>query len=109
MKRSNPAVKKGNDSYDYEQKYPDAPYEEASPNARVWKTYEDERRIHDANIFVGLFSAVVTTFVGLQTSQSLQPDYATMLASLLYESVLVQCAIANGSPVNTIAPSPFNP
>ncbi len=56
----------------------------------------------------GLFSAVVTTFV-VQTSQSLQPDYAAMTAALLYESVLVQRAIANGSPVNTISPSLLNP
>ncbi len=56
----------------------------------------------------GLFSAVVTTFV-VQTSQSLQADYAAMSASLLYESVLVQRAIANGSPVNSIAPSLLNP
>ncbi len=86
---------------------------------RVWRTYEDESRIHDANmveesrdnvdvllVFVSPFvallyfvteprprrvfsSAVVTTFVA-QTSQSLQPDYAAMSASLLYESVLVQ-------------------
>ncbi|KAK0185868.1 hypothetical protein F5146DRAFT_1143386 [Armillaria mellea] len=112
MKRSNPTVKKGNDTYDYEQKYPeDAPYEEASSAARVWRTYEDESRNHDANmveesrdnadvllVFVGLFSAVVTTFVA-QTSQT----------SLLYESVLVQRAIANGSPINSIAPSPLNP
>ncbi|KAK0227870.1 hypothetical protein IW262DRAFT_1246611, partial [Armillaria fumosa] len=107
---------------DYEQKYPeDAPFEEATPAARVWKTYEDESRKRDANmveesrdsvdvllVFAGLFSAVVTTFVA-QTSQSLQPDYTAMLASLLYESVLVQRAIANGSPVNSIAPSPLNP
>ncbi|PBK83717.1 hypothetical protein ARMGADRAFT_666672 [Armillaria gallica] len=110
MKRSNPIVKKGNDTYDYEQKYPeDAPYEEAAPAARVWRTYEDESRNHDVNmveesrdnvdvllVFAGLFSAVVTTFV-VQTSQSLQPDYAAMSASLLYESVLVQRAITNGS------------
>ncbi|SJL00539.1 uncharacterized protein ARMOST_03852 [Armillaria ostoyae] len=122
MKRSNPTVKKGNDSYDYEQKYSeDAPYEEAAPAARVWRTYEDESRNHDANmveesrdnvdvllVFAGLFSAVVTTFV-VQTSQSLQPDYTAMSASLLYESILVQRAIANGSSVNTIAPSPLNP
>ncbi len=56
----------------------------------------------------GLFSAVVTTFVA-PTSQSLQPDYAAMSASLLYESVLVQRAIANGSPVDAITPSPLNP
>ncbi|KAK0227807.1 hypothetical protein IW262DRAFT_1347315, partial [Armillaria fumosa] len=122
MKRSNPTAMQGNDTYDYEQKYPeDAPYEEAAPAARVWKTYEDESRRHDANmveesrdsvdvllVFAGLFSAVVTTFVA-QTSQSLQPDYSAMSASLLYESVLVQRAIANGSPVNSIAPSPINP
>ncbi|KAK0442834.1 hypothetical protein EV421DRAFT_2081960 [Armillaria borealis] len=122
MKRSNPTVKKGNDSYDYEQKYPeDAPNEEAAPAARVWRTYEDESRNHDANmveesrdnvdvllVFAGLFSAVVTTFVA-QTYQNLQVDYAAMSASLLYESVLVQRAIANGSPVNTIAASPLNP
>ncbi|SJL04767.1 uncharacterized protein ARMOST_08137 [Armillaria ostoyae] len=122
MKRSNPTAKKGNDTYDYEQKYPeDPPYEEAAPAARVWKTYEDESRKHDVNmveesrdnvdvllVFAGLFSAVVTTFV-VQTSQSLQPDYAAMSASLLYESVLIQRAIANGSPVNSITPSPLNP
>ncbi|SJL04739.1 uncharacterized protein ARMOST_08109 [Armillaria ostoyae] len=122
MKRSNPTVKKGNDTYDYEQKYPeDAPYEEAAPAARVWRTYEDESRNHDANmveesrdnvdvllVFAGLFSAVVTTLV-VQTSQSLQPDYAAMSASLLYESILVQRAVANGSPVNAISPSPLNP
>ncbi|PBK83137.1 hypothetical protein ARMGADRAFT_945418 [Armillaria gallica] len=112
----------GNDAYNYEEKYPeDAIYEETTSNARVWRTYEDESRIHDANmveesrdnvdvllVFAGLFSAVVTTFVA-QTSQSLQVDYAAMSASLLYESVLVQRAIANGSSVNTIAPSPLNP
>ncbi|KAK0225064.1 hypothetical protein EDD85DRAFT_980273 [Armillaria nabsnona] len=51
MKRSNPTIKKGNDTYDYKQKYPeDAPYEEAAPAARVWKTYEDESRNHDVNM-----------------------------------------------------------
>ncbi|SJL04772.1 uncharacterized protein ARMOST_08142 [Armillaria ostoyae] len=122
MKRPKPSAKKGNDTYDYEQKYPeDAPYQETAPAARVWRTYEDESRNHDANmveesrdnvdvllVFAGLFSAIVTTFVA-QTSQSLQPDYAAMSASLLYESVLVQRAIANGSSVNAISPSPLNP
>ncbi|KAK0462442.1 uncharacterized protein EV420DRAFT_1251210, partial [Desarmillaria tabescens] len=108
--------------YNYEEKYPEDPiYEETTPNARVWRTYEDESKIHDANmveesrdnvdvllVFAGLNSAVVTSFVA-QTSQSLQPDYAAMSASLLYESVLVQRAIANGSSINSIAPSPLNP
>ncbi|PBK75590.1 hypothetical protein ARMSODRAFT_1013031 [Armillaria solidipes] len=51
MKRSSPTVKKGNDTYDYEQKYPeDVIYEETTPNARVWRTYEDESKIHDTNM-----------------------------------------------------------
>ncbi|KAK0462437.1 uncharacterized protein EV420DRAFT_1734782, partial [Desarmillaria tabescens] len=122
MRRPNPTAKKRKDGYNYEEKYPEDPiYEETSPNARVWRTYEDESKIHDANmveesrdnvdvllVFAGLFSAVVTSFVA-QTSQSLQPDYTAMSASLLYESVLLQRAIANGSPVNSIASSPLNP
>ncbi|KAK0474766.1 hypothetical protein IW261DRAFT_1369069 [Armillaria novae-zelandiae] len=122
LKKPKPAVNRSNDTYDYEQRYPeDALYAETAPNARVWRTYEDESRIHDTNmveeardnvdvllVFAGLFSAVVTTLV-VQTSQSLQVDYAAMSASLLYESVLVQRAIANGSSVDTITPSPLNP
>ncbi len=56
----------------------------------------------------GLFSAVVTTFVA-QTYQNLQVDYAAMSASLLFELVLVQRAIANGSSVDNIAPSQLSP
>ncbi|KAK0455165.1 uncharacterized protein EV420DRAFT_1240051, partial [Desarmillaria tabescens] len=107
---------------DYEEKYPeDAPYAEAAPTARVWSTYVDESKIHDANmveeardsvdvllVFAGLFSAVVTAFV-VQTSQNLQADYAAISASLLYESVLIQRAIANGSSVSAIASSTMDP
>ncbi|PBK62393.1 hypothetical protein ARMSODRAFT_997255 [Armillaria solidipes] len=114
MRRPNLAARKGNDAYNYEEKYPeDVPYEETVPNARVWRTYEDESRIHDANmveesrdnvdvllVFAGLFSAVVTTFV-TQTYQNLQADYTAML--------LIQHAIANGSSVDTISSSPLNP
>ncbi|KAK0239199.1 hypothetical protein EDD85DRAFT_726938, partial [Armillaria nabsnona] len=106
----------------YEEKYPeDATYEETAPNARVWRTYEDESRSHDVNIveesrdnvdvllvFAGLFSAVVTTFVA-QTYQSLQADYAAMSASLLFELILVQRAIANGSSADAIAASSLSP
>ncbi len=127
----------GNDAYNYEEKYPeDAPYEETALNARVWRTYEDESRIHDANmveesrdnvdvllVFVsphshlsasllnvskaGLFSAVVTTFVA-QTCQNLQADCTAMSASLLFDLVLVKRAIANGSSVDAISSS-LNP
>ncbi|KAK0492205.1 hypothetical protein EDD18DRAFT_1358293 [Armillaria luteobubalina] len=122
MKRPNLVTRKGNDAYNYKEKYPeDAPYEETAPNARVWRTYEDESKIHDANmveesrdnvdvllVFAGLFSAVVTTFIA-QTYQNLQADYNAMSVSLLFELVLVQRAIANGSSVKSITPSPLNP
>ncbi|KAK0230020.1 hypothetical protein IW262DRAFT_1243999, partial [Armillaria fumosa] len=99
----------------YEDRFPEDPiYEETAPNARVWMTHQAESAIHDASkveeyrdnvdvllVFAGLFSAVVTTFV-VQTSQSLQADYAQVSASLLFELLLVQRAIANGSPVDTI-------
>ncbi|KAK0492117.1 hypothetical protein EDD18DRAFT_1258305, partial [Armillaria luteobubalina] len=122
LKKTKTAANRGNDTYDYEQRYPeDTLYAETAPNARVWRTYDDESRIHGTNmveeardnvdvllVFAGLFSAVVTTFVS-QTYQNLQVDYAAVSASLLYESVLVQRAVANGSPVDSIAPSPLNP
>ncbi|PBK78693.1 hypothetical protein ARMSODRAFT_865102, partial [Armillaria solidipes] len=106
----------------YEDRFPEDPmYAETMPNARVWRTHQAESAIHDANmveeirdnvdvllVFAGLFSAVVTAFV-VQTSQSLQADYVQVSASLLFELVLVQRAIANGSPVNTIPVSSLNP
>ncbi|KAK0493151.1 hypothetical protein EDD18DRAFT_431859 [Armillaria luteobubalina] len=115
-------LKTGNDPYNYEDKYPeDKIYEETAPNARVWRTYVDESKNHDARmvaesretvdvllVFAGLFSAVVTTFVA-QTSQSLQANYAQVSASLLFEMVLIQRAIANGSSVNNVPVSSLNP
>ncbi|KAK0458591.1 uncharacterized protein EV420DRAFT_1543320 [Desarmillaria tabescens] len=56
----------------------------------------------------GLFSAVVTTFVA-QTYQNLQANYTAMSASLLFELVVVQHAITNGSSVEAISSSPLNP
>ncbi|KAK0463650.1 uncharacterized protein EV420DRAFT_1100725 [Desarmillaria tabescens] len=96
-------------------------YAETAPNARVWRTLQEESAIHDANmveefrdnvdvllVFAGLFSAVVTTFV-VQTSQSLQADYAQASASILFELLLVQRAIANGSSVDAIPVSSLSP
>ncbi|KAK0239607.1 hypothetical protein EDD85DRAFT_787870 [Armillaria nabsnona] len=108
-------ARRGNDPSNYEDRFPEDPiYAETAPNARVWRTHQAESEIHDVNmveeirdnvdvllVFAGLFSAVVTAFV-VQTSQSLQADYAQVSASLLFELVLVQRAIANGSPVNTL-------
>ncbi len=56
----------------------------------------------------GLFSAVVTTFVS-QTSQSLQADYAQVSAALLFEIVLIQRAVANGSSLDNVPVSFLNP
>ncbi|KAK0493146.1 hypothetical protein EDD18DRAFT_1045538, partial [Armillaria luteobubalina] len=106
----------------YEDKYPeDKIYEETAPNARVYRTYVDESKKRDDKmveeskdsvdvllVFAGLFSAVVTTFVA-QTSQSLQADYAQVSASLLFEVVLIQRAITNGSSLDNVPVSTLNP
>ncbi len=56
----------------------------------------------------GLFSAVVTTFL-VQTSQSLQADYAEMSANLLFEMINIQRAVASGASLDSVAASPLNP
>ncbi len=56
----------------------------------------------------GLFSAVVTTFVA-QTSQSLQADYTQVSAAMLFEMVLIQRALANGSSLDNVPVSSLNP
>ncbi|KAK0470790.1 hypothetical protein IW261DRAFT_921123 [Armillaria novae-zelandiae] len=122
--KPDPGSKTGtaNDAYSYEEKYPeDKIYEETRPNARVWKTYVDESKNHDARmdresrdsvdvllVFAGLFSAVVTAFIA-QTSQSLQANYAQVSASLLFEMILIQRAIANGSSLDNVPVSSLNP
>ncbi|KAK0212199.1 hypothetical protein DFS33DRAFT_1224268, partial [Desarmillaria ectypa] len=106
----------------YEDKYlEDNIYEETAPNARVWRTYLDESTNYDARmvgesrdsvdvllVFAGLFSAVVTTFVS-QTSQSLRADYTQVSAALLFEMVLIQRAIANGSSLDNVPMTSLNP
>ncbi|KAK0498763.1 hypothetical protein EDD18DRAFT_1070521, partial [Armillaria luteobubalina] len=106
----------------YEEKYPeDHLYEETAPNARVWRTYVDESTDYDARmvgesrdsvdvllVFADLFSAVVTTLAP-QTSQSLQADYNQVSTALLFEIVLIQRAVANGSSVDSVPVSPLNP
>ncbi|SJL00930.1 uncharacterized protein ARMOST_04245 [Armillaria ostoyae] len=122
MHRAQPTARRGNDPSNYEDRFPEDPiYAETAPSARVWRTHQAESAIHDANmveeirdnvdvllVFAGLFSAVVTTFV-VQTSQSLQADYTQVSASLLFELLLVQRAIANGSPIEMIPVSSLNP
>ncbi|PBK80793.1 hypothetical protein ARMGADRAFT_823490 [Armillaria gallica] len=113
---------KGNDPFDYEQKFPeDKRYEELGPAARVWRTYLEECAAFDVEmvegwrdgldvllVFAGLFSAVVTTFVA-QTSQSLQVNYGQVTASLLFELIDVQRAAGNGSLVNDVPRSDLTP
>ncbi|KAK0448784.1 hypothetical protein EV421DRAFT_1999922 [Armillaria borealis] len=108
-------IVKGNDPFDYEQKFPeDKRHEEMGPTARVWRTYLEECAPFDVEmvegwrdgldvllVFAGLFSAVVTTFVA-QTSQSLQVDYGEVTTSLLIELISVQRFAANGSLVNDV-------
>ncbi len=55
-----------------------------------------------------LFSAVVTTFI-VQTYQSLQADYTQASAMLLLELVSIQRALANGTSLDAIPKSSYNP
>ncbi|KAK0216157.1 hypothetical protein IW262DRAFT_1277049, partial [Armillaria fumosa] len=116
----------GHDPSDYEQKYSeDARGEEMGLFARIWRTYLDECAIFDAEMIedwrdgldvllifarclAGLFSAVVSTFV-VQTSQNLQPDYGEVSASLLFELVSIQRAMANGTSLDLIPRSGLTP
>ncbi|KAF9055489.1 hypothetical protein BDZ89DRAFT_900741, partial [Hymenopellis radicata] len=99
----------------------DREFNEMGPASRVWRTLLDEAGRTDAEmsedwrdgldvllVFAGLFSAVVTTFV-VQTSQSLQLDFAEVAACLMYEIANLQRAIAEGTPVNTVARSELTP
>ncbi|KAK0493142.1 hypothetical protein EDD18DRAFT_431553 [Armillaria luteobubalina] len=94
----------GNDPNNYEDKYPeDKIHEETAPNARVYRTYVDESKKRDDKmveeskdsvdvllVFAGLFSAVIS-------------------ASLLFEMVLIQRAVANGSSLDNVPMSSLNP
>ncbi|KAK0231964.1 hypothetical protein EDD85DRAFT_970102 [Armillaria nabsnona] len=92
-------IVKGNDPFNYEEKFPDdKEYEELGPLARVWRTYLEE---YVLLVFAGLFSAVVTTFV-VQTSQSLQIDNSVVTASLLFKLINIQRAAGNGSSANDV-------
>jgi hypothetical protein len=110
-----------NNSFDYEKKYEDDEWgEEWGPNARVWRVYSDEAQIYDTEmteawkdtldvflIFVGLFSAVGATFLGISVLL-LQPDYGQITASLITEFIAIQRAAAEGISPRTIPPSSLN-
>ncbi|KAF8915696.1 hypothetical protein CPB85DRAFT_398091 [Mucidula mucida] len=103
----------------YEERFPEDPYcQEVAPNARVWRTYEEEAAAYDAVmvgqsrdgldvmlVFAGLFSAVVTSFL-VQVCQKLEADFSQMSAILMHDLVLVQLSMAAGSSgPNLTAPS----
>ncbi|KAF9003473.1 hypothetical protein BDZ89DRAFT_1240423 [Hymenopellis radicata] len=106
-----------NPNYDdnYETHFPPDPiYQEASPNARVYRVYMAESAKYDAYmtdearegldvllVFAGLFSSVLTTFVA-QTSQNLQPDRATESTLLLREITSLQRGQINGTSIDSI-------
>ncbi|SJL04978.1 uncharacterized protein ARMOST_08349 [Armillaria ostoyae] len=105
MRRPEPTAKKGKDPYNYE---------ETMLNARVRRTYEDEDTIHDANMVdkSGKMSTCCLSFrhdICRANVPELAVADSAVSASLLFELVLVQCAIANGSSVDAIAPSPLSP
>ncbi|EJD47796.1 hypothetical protein AURDEDRAFT_61867, partial [Auricularia subglabra TFB-10046 SS5] len=99
---------------EFNRKYPPDPWgEEGAPNARVWKTYRDERTRLDRDmlaswhktldvllIFAGLFSAVSTAFI-IESYKSLQPDYTQYLANFVYAAAAAQAQA--GSP-NSMPP-----
>uniref|UniRef100_D8Q5E5 DUF6535 domain-containing protein n=1 Tax=Schizophyllum commune (strain H4-8 / FGSC 9210) TaxID=578458 RepID=D8Q5E5_SCHCM len=106
---------------DYERKYAPDPYgEEVGDSARVWRVYNDEAQMVDAEmveglngtldvllVFAGLFSGVVTTFVS-ESSQALNPDYAQISASLLFELTRMQRAMSSGLPITEVPRSQYS-
>ncbi|KAK0197018.1 hypothetical protein F5146DRAFT_1116373 [Armillaria mellea] len=96
-------------------------YESMKKNGTQRRTYLDERVTFDANmieeprnsvdvllVFAGLFSVVVRTLV-VQTSQSLQTDYAEISANLLFEIINIQRALASDASLDIVSPSPLDP
>ncbi|KAK0209928.1 hypothetical protein IW262DRAFT_1323774, partial [Armillaria fumosa] len=100
---------------------PSQPFEEAGPTSSVWHAYLDESRDCDANIvaeqrgevnillvFAGLFSAVVSSFI-TSSSTKFQPDYQKMSAFLLFDQINIQLALANGTSIDDVTTSGFDP
>ncbi|KAK0226833.1 hypothetical protein EDD85DRAFT_891038, partial [Armillaria nabsnona] len=104
------------------EKYPPSPpFEEAGPTSSVWRAYLDEGESFDTNmlekqreevnrllIFAGLFCSVVSNFLPL-SSENLEPDYEAMSASLLFDQINIQLALANGTPLDDITTSGTDP
>ncbi|KAF9019574.1 hypothetical protein BDZ89DRAFT_1207202 [Hymenopellis radicata] len=103
----------GYDPMDYEQKYPPDPILRrrsrmpgfggcVSTSSRYSiRIYLRMRAIQSTVllVFAGLFSAVVTAFL-IQAADKLEPDYVQLSSSILFEILVVQRALANGSAVD---------
>ncbi|KAK0493086.1 hypothetical protein EDD18DRAFT_430471 [Armillaria luteobubalina] len=75
---------------------------------RIRMVTESRESVDVLLVFAGLFSAVASAFVS-PTYQNLQADYARVSASLLFEMVIIQHAIANGSFLDNVPVSSLNP
>ncbi|KAL1758611.1 hypothetical protein FB107DRAFT_288341 [Schizophyllum commune] len=98
---------------------PDPPFAGAGPSARVWHMYAREVTAFDADtvtgwmdnldvflVFVGLFSAVVTSFL-VQSAQALT-DSNKINSYLLGELIALQRAAALGISPHEVPPSSFS-
>ncbi|KAK0485527.1 hypothetical protein EDD18DRAFT_1047731, partial [Armillaria luteobubalina] len=93
--------------------------EEAGPTSSIWHAYLDESWDYDTNmvaeqrgevnvLLVGLFSAIVSSFITTLLTQ-LQPDYQKMSALLLFDQVNIQLMLANGTSLGNITTSSADP
>ncbi|PBK85854.1 hypothetical protein ARMGADRAFT_866554, partial [Armillaria gallica] len=100
---------------------PSLPFEEAGPTSSIWRAYLDESFIDDTNmlgnqrgelnillVFAGLFSAVVSNYIG-QLAVQFQPNYQEMSALLLFDQINIQRALANGTSLDDITTSGTDP
>ncbi|PBK78401.1 hypothetical protein ARMSODRAFT_39751 [Armillaria solidipes] len=70
---------KDNDPFNYEEKYPEDAYcEEMGQNARVFRTYLDERRIYDANMVEEARDGVDVILVFVGRASTFFPVFAVL-------------------------------
>ncbi|KAE9404507.1 hypothetical protein BT96DRAFT_973147 [Gymnopus androsaceus JB14] len=87
----------GDHSYDYKEKYPEDEWgTEMQAESRFYKTYLDEKDVFDNARITAWRDALDVLLV--VTSQTLQgPDYGQITAVMVYNLILVQESLANGS------------
>ncbi|KAK0470817.1 hypothetical protein IW261DRAFT_1672270 [Armillaria novae-zelandiae] len=106
--RPDPGLKTGTDPSNYEEKYPvDKVYEETGPNARDGQGIEGKSRC--APCFCWSFLSGGDNLCSTDSRRAYRQTTAQVSASLLFEMVLIQRAIANGSSLDSIPVSSLNP